>query len=54
MDYFNRVVPQLIPIIRELDRRAREKYTDPSVYIIDDKNLVHMGNNIQKMAYPLQ
>ena len=34
MDYLNRVVPQLMPIIKELDRRVREKYTDKSVYII--------------------
>ena len=44
VDYLNRVVPQLMPIIRELDRRVREKYTDPSVYIIDDNNLVHMAH----------
>ena len=42
VDYLNRVVPQLMPIIKELDRRVREKYTDKSVYIIDD-------NNIQKI-----
>lgn len=44
VDYLNRVVPQLMPIIRELDRRVREKYTDQSVYIIDDNNLVHMAH----------
>lgn len=44
VDYLNKVVPQLMPIIRELDRRVREKYTDPSVYIIDDNNLVHMAH----------
>lgn len=44
MDYLNRVVPQLMPIIKELDRRVREKYTDKSVYIIDDNNLVHMAH----------
>ncbi len=44
VDYLNRVVPQLMPIIRELDRRVREKYTDPSVYIIDNNNLVHMAH----------
>ena len=44
VDYLDRVVPQLMPIIRELDKRVREKYTDPSVYIIDDNNLVHMAH----------
>lgn len=44
MDYLNRVVPQLMPIIKELDRRVRGKYTDKSVYIIDDNNLVHMAH----------
>lgn len=44
VDYLNRVVPQLMPIIRELDRRVREKYTDRSVYIIDDNNIIHMAH----------
>lgn len=44
VDYLNRVVPQLMPIIKELDRRVRGKYTDKSVYIIDDNNLVHMAH----------
>ena len=44
VDYLNKVVPQLMPIIKELDRRVREKYTDKSVYIIDDNNLVHMAH----------
>lgn len=44
VDYLNRVVPQLMPIIKELDRRVRRKYTDKSVYIIDDNNLVHMAH----------
>ncbi len=44
VDYLEKVVPQLMPIIRELDRRVREKYTDKSVYIIDENNLVHMAH----------
>ena len=35
---------QLMQIIKELDRRVRGKYTDKSVYIIDDNNLVHMAH----------
>ena len=43
MDYLEKVVPQLVPIIRELDKRIRTKYEDPDVQIIDDKDLVHMA-----------
>ena len=42
--YLEKAVPQLMPIIERLDKRVREKYEDPFVYIIDDKNLVHMAN----------
>lgn len=38
------VVPQLIPIIKELDKRVRRKYKDKSVYIIDDEDRVHMAH----------
>lgn len=44
MDYLNQVVPQLMPIIRELDTMAKEKYPDPSVAIIDENDLVHMAH----------
>ena len=44
MDYLNKAVPQLMPIIRELDTRVKEKYNDKSVAIIDDNNLVHMAH----------
>lgn len=44
MDYLEEAVPGLVPIIRELDRRAKEKYPDPKVAIIDEKNLVHMAH----------
>ena len=44
MHYLNQVVPQLMPIIRELDNRVRKKYRDPSVYIIDEENRVHMAH----------
>ena len=44
ISYLERVVPQLVPIIRDLDRRVREKYQDPSVYIIDDQGRVHMAH----------
>ncbi len=43
MEYLEKVVPQLVPIIRELDRRVRAKYKDPEVQIIDKDNKVHMA-----------
>lgn len=43
MDYLEEAVPQLVPIIRELDRRVREKFHDPALAIIDENNLVHMA-----------
>ena len=44
MDFMEEVVPHLLPIIRELDNRVREKYEDKSVRIIDDGNRVHMAH----------
>lgn len=44
MDYLNKVVPQLMPIIRELDTIVKEKYQDKSVAIIDDTQRVHMAH----------
>lgn len=44
IEYLEEVVPQLIPIIKELDRRVRRKYKDKSVYIIDDEDRVHMAH----------
>ncbi|HAP72663.1 MAG TPA: maltose phosphorylase [Lachnospiraceae bacterium] len=41
--YLEKVVPQLMPIIRELDRRVKDKYDDPDVWIIDKDNKVHMA-----------
>ncbi len=44
LDYLNRVVPKLVPIIEELDRRVKEKYDDERVWIIDKDNRVHMAH----------
>ncbi len=41
--FLNQAVPQLMPIIRELDNRVRRKVTDESTYIIRD-GLVHMAH----------
>ena len=42
--YLEKVVPQLIPYIEELDKRVREKYKDPKVQIIDENDRVHMAH----------
>ena len=44
MDYLNQAVPQLMPIIRELDTIVKDKFQDKSVAIIDDSNRVHMAH----------
>ncbi|MBS6645244.1 MAG: glycogen/starch/alpha-glucan phosphorylase [Clostridiaceae bacterium] len=44
MDYFKETVPQLIPIMEVLDDKVRRKFDDPSVYIIDKGDLVHMAH----------
>ena len=41
--FLDKVVPQLMPIIRELDNRIRAKVADESTYIIKD-GLVHMAH----------
>jgi len=42
--YLEKVVPQLVPIIRELDKRVAKKYKDPKVQIIDKEKRVHMAH----------
>jgi len=42
--YLQKVVPQLMPIIWELDKRAAIKYDDPKVQIIDKNLRVHMAH----------
>jgi len=44
LQYLEKVVPQLIPYIKELDKRAAEKYPDPKVRIIDEEGRVHMAH----------
>ena len=41
--YLEKVVPQLMPIIRELDNLVRAKYDNEEVYIIDRDDRVHMA-----------
>ena len=44
LSYLEKVVPQLVPYIKELDKRVRAKYKDPSVQIIDKDKRVHMAH----------
>lgn len=44
ISYLEKVVPNLVPIIKELDKRIKLKYNDESVYIIDKNNNVHMAH----------
>lgn len=39
-----KVVPQLMPIIEVLDDKVRRRFDDPSVYIIDKDERVHMAH----------
>ncbi|MDO4291804.1 MAG: glycogen/starch/alpha-glucan phosphorylase [Eubacteriales bacterium] len=42
--YLEKVVPQLVPIIKELSDRVAAKYSDPKVQIIDEQKRVHMAH----------
>lgn len=44
LKYLEKVVPQLVPIIKELDARVAKKFKDPKVQIIDENNRVHMAH----------
>lgn len=44
VSYLEKVVPQLMPIIKELDKRVAAKYTEEKVQIIDKDNRVHMAH----------
>ncbi len=43
LKHLEKVVPQLIPYIKELDKRIRAKVKDPGVQIIDKDKKVHMA-----------
>ena len=44
VDQLSEVVPQLVPIIHRLDLIIKNRYHDPSVWIIDTEKRVHMAN----------
>ena len=44
LEFLKEVVPHLVPIIKELDKRVKDKYADPAVQIIDEDDRVHMAH----------
>ncbi len=44
VDYLEEVVPHLMPIIRRLDEKVKERYSDERLAIIDNQNRVHMAH----------
>ncbi len=44
LEYLREAVPQLVPIIEELDRRVKASCDDPKVAIIDQQDRVHMAH----------
>ncbi len=44
VEYIEKVAPQIVPIIKLLDLKIREKYDDESLYIIDDEDRIHMAH----------
>ena len=44
LEFLEEVVPHLVPIIKELDKRVKAEYADPAVQIIDEHDRVHMAH----------
>lgn len=44
LSFLQEIVPHLIPIITELDKRVKNTYSDPQLAIIDSNQRVHMAN----------
>lgn len=44
LEYIEKVAPQLVPIIKALDKKVRDKYESEKVQIIDEENRVHMAH----------
>ncbi len=42
--FLEKVVPHLIPVIKMLDVKVKEKYSNPALAIIDKENRVHMAH----------
>lgn len=44
LEFLQEVVPHLVPIIEELDRRVKAEVADTATYIIDESGRVHMAH----------
>lgn len=44
LSFLEEVVPHLVPIIKELDKRVKAQYADPALAIIDESGRVHMAH----------
>ncbi|MGT2753825.1 glycogen/starch/alpha-glucan phosphorylase [Streptococcus ovis] len=44
LEFLQEVVPHLVPIIEELDRRVKAEVADAATYIIDESGRVHMAH----------
>ena len=44
LEYLQKVVPQLVPVIQRLDEKIKKQYNAENVQIIDSKNRVHMAH----------
>lgn len=44
MSFMKKAVPQLVPIIEELNRRVKEKTSDARTWILDNEDRVHMAH----------
>ena len=44
IEYLEKAVPHLVPIIKVLDEKVRKEYDDESLYIIDKNDNVHMAH----------
>lgn len=42
--YIERVAPQLVPVIQDLNTRAKQLFPEPELAIIDNQNRIHMAN----------
>ena len=57
LDFMDKAVPQLMPIIRELDNRIKKTVKDESTYIIKDGRVhmahmdIHYGYSVNGVAY---
>ena len=57
ISFLEKAVPQLMPIIRELDNKVRAKVADESTYIIKDSRVhmahmdIHFGYSVNGVAY---